>query len=685
VSPLRVMFVLALVTCLVSASELRAADPKAEVSLADALTAVKCDDDTWTQYALLALGIEIGIPERAFREALPQNGLDSLPLKVLATLRQGPQGISAWLACLKDQRPTRITKDDLFSREPSRNAKKMTVAQAALTPLQAMVPRNFGPNGARDVEQVVSEVSKRAPLWETRCRSLSPNERMREWFRRPDRGRALMFLAVVIEMRHAPAYPLLEARFLSRANNPDPFLLLEVCAYIRHRRKDAADFESRIAKVLRESPLPSREKEMTDFCLSLWPKLVKNTSLEGDIQDCLAGRIDFRTLYELAERSVDQPWAYHSMSIEPVAVGRPIAAANLRSLVAAADGQHEIEKLVPLLMLAEETALTLKQIIRRADKLARRPLGRSDSPEWEPIVGQLKKLLDDNRPSLGQRTPTTPGQQAAKLVWQLWGPNTDEMAIIFHGAARDWRGDDIDFAWESTRWLMVEAAKEFLAHPDGVRAQALPADGAALSRRFTSGKAADWRRELATLRWDQRLLVQVEARRDPQFALRLWPRMIELVDYQVADSRQAAAFAPLWRDKLTGHNLDATTWAALRDFVVSEARADRWWVIFGETSPCRPGITLSLFPGRPKKPSDHPFPIFDGEVDGRVCFFAKPERFRITSTGLDPLGPDKDEFYNAKDPSPIEALERQSKRTVNDKPLSERGFDFYMLALPAKH
>ncbi len=97
-----------------------------------------------------------------------------------------------------------------------------------------------------------------------------------------------------------------------------------------------------------------RRRKHCSSCLKLWPLLVKNDNLDGDIKDWLAGRIDFGTLSEIVERSVDQPWAYHSMPVEAVAVGRPIVEANLRSLVATAAREQPLEKRLPLIAIAEE-------------------------------------------------------------------------------------------------------------------------------------------------------------------------------------------------------------------------------------------------------------------------------------------------------------------------------------------
>jgi hypothetical protein len=77
-------------------------------ALGDALITVDGDADRWGHCCLFAFGIEIGIPERTLLDAWPGAKIESLPPKVLETLRQGSDGISAWFSCVKvaDSNPT---------------------------------------------------------------------------------------------------------------------------------------------------------------------------------------------------------------------------------------------------------------------------------------------------------------------------------------------------------------------------------------------------------------------------------------------------------------------------------------------------------------------------------------------------------------------------------------------------
>lgn len=682
----------------------RAADVKAN-ALADALITVDGDADRWGHCCLFAFGIEIGIPERALLDAWPGAKIESLPPKVLETLRQGSDGISAWFSCVNDQRPTGIRENDLFGGGSSKKAKRLTCSYAARMAVRVLFPIKARQPVAKTRAELIARMSKMTSDWEKECRGLAPGDRLRKWFDRSDVAMQRMLLALAIQTDYAPAWPLLEDSFLGRAKQPEPFLLLEISAYIRHRRKAAAKFESQVTAKLAHQPLKDETPQMKDalqFVVGLWPLLVKNDNLDGDIQDWLAGRIDLRTLSELAERSVDQPWAYHSMPVEAVAVGRPVEEANLRSLLAAAARERSLERRLPLLALAEDATHVLKHVITRTDTVSRRPLSSSDASEWKATVAHLRDLLDDQRIAIGRRAVRTPAEAAAQIVWLLWGPNTDHMATLFHGAPRDWRGIEIDGAFHSTRTLMVEAARDFLNHPEGIKPAGFPsAEAAQLAAQFTTGSAVDWRKKLDALRWDQRLLVQAQLQHDKELAVRFWPRLVELVDYQVVEPAKSSAFEALWHDNLAGRRLDATTWAALQDWIVAESRTGRWWLLIGESSPCRPGVSLYLFQpaGKPplephdkrpsqadgKAPANPPGPAFESELDGRVSFFTRPERYYIKPTGLERVPPKKDDFVDQSQfPSPVEALAQQAKRTAKDNEVSTRGFSFHMVAVPGK-
>ena len=472
-----------------------AATSTASGSLATSLGMVQGDQSAWNRCCLFAFGVEVGIPEQRLKEAWPGAKLDLLPAEVLATLRQGSEGIPAWIACLKDHQPTGVVENDLFGGGSSEKAKKLTCHEAALSVLLTLTPSSLLNDLPTDDDGRIEKLQTVFVDWEKLLRPLSSIERMQEWFKRAGDDQRRMFLAIVIQTQYAPAYTLLEESFLKRAVQPDGFFVLEVSAYIRHRRDAAKAFLAQIEKKIGERPVNEDE----GFHLEMWRLLTQYGSMEPAIQDWLADRIDIDKLATLLDRSIDQPWAYHSMPIEPTAVHRAVVEVNLRSLVSAAHREHEIEKRMKLLELASHGSDLLKTVIYRTSGQERRPSPRSDSPEWKGMVEEMRELLTDSRISAGTETVVTPSEKAAKIIWHFWGPGA--LDTTRRDEQPDWRTSQVGFADGSCRSLIVDGAKECFANLNGVAALPFPKEAAALLMRgFTTGNALAWRQKLSSLR-----------------------------------------------------------------------------------------------------------------------------------------------------------------------------------------
>ncbi len=651
-----------------------AADSSAHASVGDALQQVKGDESSWNVCCLFAFGIQIGIPERQLMEAWPGVNWDSLPPVVLETLRKGSNGIPAWLACANDSRLTQIVENDLFGGGSSKDARRLKCSTAALRVLETLVPSGAF-KGAPDAQPALSEFLKKTFLsWEQSCHGQPANERMRQWFEQAGEAERRMFLAVVIQTRHSPAYPLLEASFLKRAANPDPFLYLEVAAYIRHRCAGVRDFYRQIATELSRHKTDSHD---FDNFLQSWDLLTKYGALEDAIQEWLAGRVGLDVVAAVLGLSIDQPWAYHSMPVEATAVHRPVMEANLCALVAAAERERALDKRISLLNLANSAAELIVTVAARSRETDRQPDPRFDSPSWRPTVAQLRELITDTRLSIDRDIVTTPSERAAGVVWSIWG----EMRL----RGDDWRNEQVDFHFGSTRSLAVDIVNDLFAHPDGLTPQKFPeSDAVALAKRFTTGNAVDRRKQLSAMPWDKRILFQAQAERDSELGVRVWSRMMELVEWQHAESNCPAGFGKLWEDQLAKKKLDETTWAALRNWILAEAKAERYWSIIGDTSPCRPGITLYVLPSPTQFTSDGKQSVLKIQLAGKMFFESEKESYRITASGLARIpSPADNSVPNVKWPSPIEAIATQSQSTANDMPRVS-GLMVDMFVMPPK-
>lgn len=652
-------------------------------ALADALVDVKGDEASWFRgAALLAYSLEMGIPEDRFRETHPGARLDTLPAPVLSTLRQETRGIPAWIGCFDDERTTGILENDLFGRGSSKNAKKMTCGDAAAVIVTSLLPASALREQAQDKPPSKELLAKVASQWEAHVRAITPAERMKTWFDGANDHQRRLFLAITIQMRHAPAYPLLEANFLERAKAADAFLYLELSAYFRHRRSGGNKLFDKLEPELRKQPRNRGSSDDREFYFSMWKLLTDYDTLESAVNDWLAGRLELTKLDELLVRSIDQPWAYHSMGIEPASVFRPTMEQNLKTLVAAAARENDPKNRLALLAMGSSAANTLTSILGHTDSLDKLPAPRSDAAEWQSMVKQLRDVFHDKRVSFDGRSLTSPADKAAGIIWELWEPEEQEYDAARELYLDDWRLQSFTKYDSSCRSLLVSSAEDFLSQPEGVKLQTYPEqEGAALVNQFIDGDAAAWRKKLEPLRWNQRLLMQAEATKDQKFAARLWPRLIEFVDWTGATPGQPASFAALWRDKMVGHKLDDTTWRALQDWLVSEARAGRYWSIVGESYPVWPGISLYVLPTSSRADEADAHPILDGYINFGIGFSAKGESFRIAADGLQEFVLERDEL--GKDwPPPMAAIKKQNAKTEDDRDLCDRGFTLLMIVFP---
>lgn len=653
--------------------------------LADSLVVVDGDENAWFRGAgLLAFSLEIGIPEAKFREAHPGAQLDRLPVAVRDALHRHIEGIGVWTGCFGDKRKTRIVENDLFGGGSSKNAKKKTCEDVASIIVASLLPTKLlagmGDDGAKNRELIV----KAAGDWANRLRGKPADERMKAWFEEAGDAQRRLFLALAIQMSHAPAYPLLEAEFVRRAKAADAFLYLELSAYFRHRRAQGKKLYAQLEPVLRKQPFKDGPPGEQEFFLDVWKLLTDYDTLDAAIADWQAGRLELSKLAELFERSIDQPWAYHSMGVEPVSVFRPTTERNLKTLIATAAREPDLNRRVALLDLASEAAHLLKVVTARTDEIEQHPVPRSDAAEWKQPIQQLRELFKDDRVLFHETSLVTPGEMAADVVWELWQPKEQQQDAKHETWLRDWRLDALLLV-RTARSLKIPAAEYCLSQPDGVAPETYPEkQAAAIAARLVEGHAAAWRKQLDALPWNERLMLLTEAKRDPKFAFRMWPRLVEFVDWTGVAKNEPASFVELWRDKLAGKKLEEATWQALQDWIVAEARGNRYWMIVGETSPVRPGISLYILPAPSEvAKNEYALPELRTHIqsDG-ISIYTKIERFRISAGTLEEVVTKEERERFKTLPRPILAIMEQNAKQEGDEELCTDGFTMRMTVLP---
>lgn len=654
--------------------------------LADALVTVKGDTNKWFGGpVLLALASELGITEERFRQTHPGAELEKLPAVVLATLRHGSAGIPTWIDCLDDQRATGVIENDLFNGGSSKDAKPITCGDAAGAVIALLVPsgklHQLDGKGTEDR----SLVKKAASEWHERLLGMAPEQRMKAWYEAADESERRLLLALAIQTSHAPAYPTLEASFLERAKKPDDFLYLELSAYFRHRRAAGKKlYEQVLATMPKPQPGQGRADDRELFA-AMWKLLTDYDTLEPAINDWLTGKLPLGQLSELLTRSTDAPWAYHSMGIEPASVFRPTQEQNLRALVAAASREQDADKREALLSLGSEAASNLVSIIDHINPNDRLPPPRSDAEEWQPVVAQLRALFRDNRQVLVGDSITSPAEQAAEIVWDLWGPKEQTYDATTETYLRDWRREAFfRFDGGSCRSLLVPAAEEFISRPSGVKSLPYPEqEASALAREFADGDALAWRKKLEPMRWDRQLLLQSQAKKDSNFANHIWSRLVEFVDWTGASPGEPKSFEIVWRDKIAGRKLDESTWRALQSWLISEANDQRYWTIVAESHPVRPGITVNVHPTKMLGDTKNSHPVLLNYIRSGGLSLGKKESFQIVSNKLHEFVLD-DEKDNQDRLRPLAAITERLKGKADDQLFSDRGFVLRMIVLPPR-
>ncbi len=655
----------------------------AEESLADALTKVSGTQQNWVRCGTFALCLSWGISEQKFKEAWPGFKPEALPPRVLAELRKGLQGLPEWRRCLKDSRPSGILEVDLFGGGSSDKASKLTCKQLA-----SYVARTLIPSDVLDRDEL--------DAWEERTNKLPPQKRMEDWFKNADLAQRQMLLALTIKTRHEAAYPLLEQDFLRRTPKADAYLLLEISAYVRHRRQATAKFLTQFKTEIAKHKQQPDYAEYGDNFTAMWESLVKYGSMDAGIAAWRQGQLDIKELTDLLYRSVDLPWAYHSKQIEPTSVHRPVMEANLKTLLLAAHKEKDLNRRLKLLAVARTAVSVLIEICQNTLPDEQLPPPRSDAPEWKDVITPLRELLSDNRLYPEEYWLRSTASRTAEVIWELWSRT-----------AKFWESsDDRDLYWlqetisSQPAWspqAVREVALELLSQPDAmVCPKASKEEVAKLVEQLGDRSAAEWRRELDKLPWQRRLLIESAVTNDA-FRTRLLQKSLEFVELDTIDpDAKSAALQKLWNDQLYKKQLDAVSWAALKEWVAGEARAGRHWTLAGYSSATRPGITISLSRSTPEDEYKADTPRLVANLGARHTTL-RPEEYHITATAIEAIPPKKrpdrrsetleEASKRIRDEDDFESELRLPSEVITSLPMElerESGFFFYVRSLPAK-
>lgn len=556
-----------------------------EDSVADALVKVKVDVNQWAYFARFAQASQVGVDETRVRDVWPGVRFDALPKRVHKLLQQPVANIPDLIDCLDDGRATGIGRVDLLGNS-DKETPPLTCHEAALQILFSVIPLgDFKPKSERR-DEVLDEFTSHAKLWAKEVAKLKPAQWIERWYAAASHQQRLDFMVLALELEIGEAFPLIEQQFIQRAKEPDDYFTIELWAWCRQRRHKAA-------KLLKQvKPAIGPPNQMIEFFCEA---LVKDTSLETSIQQWLAGKLEYRELAFQISVAIDMPWRTHSMKVERTGMHRPVLENQIRTLIGAASQTGQLSKRIDLMKLAKSCASDLHEVLERSEPVYPKQVVPPNAVSMKETCQQLQKILDDNRLAFTGRLLESPASIAAEIVWEFWAPNDQEMDILFRGGKRDWRNGVFDELF-CDRAIRIQAAREILDRKKRLAPEIYPARNAAKVIDSLKGEsAAEWRKQLSKLDWEQRLTLWKEAQRNNEFSQRFQTLKFQFVGWENRTGVENS-FKDVWGPSFQGVNLSVKNWERLKQWLVSETLHKRFWLIVGESHSSAPGITLYLLP-----------------------------------------------------------------------------------------
>lgn len=366
---------------------------------------------------------------------------------------------------------------------------------------------------------------------------------------------------------------------------------METAAYVRHRRHEAAAFLEKLTLVV--GPEMMEEYGPLFAAKDGHFMLVEPFTAAERVQQFLDGKLTLDDLSEWIVRGLDQPWAYHSLGIEPASVHLPHVERCLAALFEGAAGTQDVWKRLDLLQMAEGLCDTRNDICRHARKDELRPLPAPTDASQSSLVKVLRTLLADQREGYENGQLLSVAGITGQCVWSRWGTNTRHLDTVFHDVPADWRGRAEDFPRELPS-LAAEAALDMLDDTHLMQPEAFPErEARSLAESLLHGSITDWPQRLQALTWRQKLLFCEQAGRDEVTAKSVWPRMLRW--HQLKDTeRLPASFQQIWKEQCEAQMLGKSSFDALREWMMAEAAQSHRWAMVVDGSPCSPGLTLHL-------------------------------------------------------------------------------------------
>ena len=315
---------------------------------------------------------------------------------------------------------------------------------------------------------------------------------------------------------------------------------------------------------------------------------------------------------------------------------------QLGLLVAGAKRAQDLGKRLLLIEAASGVVNTLQKVLSRSSRLDSNPLGGPVDDRWAGLVGDLQVLIQDHGNSKKHRhVVKTPAIQASRLIWEMWGPGTRHMDVIFGKQGYDWRREAMDLFSGTTNVSLLETASDILKGELKNAGKRNVDTGRKLTQEFGDETAESWRRLTEQLGWEERLQLACEVRQNPEFAKRMATRNSIWLEIESHPS-VPRSLHKLWSEEIANNALDAITGSFLEDWIASEARADRYWHLIAVSSSDAPGLSAYVFPASCKhmpltvRDSKSSGPYLSVTIEAGFSTLEHLKRIQLTGLKLSP-------------------------------------------------
>lgn len=547
-------------------------------SLSEELLALPADGRHLHICQVVSFAAEFGIPLETVKAKHPGFAWETLTPNLLDLLGDRSKRFLAFVEMLRDKRESKIQSDWMSGGAKLRLIDLAGSFLLYLLPVTVQEENADRERAGEDETKILKVAEDRTQRWLNATRDLKEEARLALWLQKSDDIAHSRAVAVLLFLGQENLFPILETNLLERSQRAeDSTLILEVAAYLRQRRQQARPFWEKFVKSAKPAYLG--EYGVLYCQRDQRSLLVEDGSLQHLLDDFLQGKESLDQVGELMIRSIDMPWDYHSLGIEPPSMNVPIAWELFQTILQTAAKQPRGAQRNQLVQLAKYAQSNYLSVRGHADSTH---LSRTPSTSWtDPSLTTTRKTLSL---LLQEAKPDEACENAASI--------TVKFTAQF---APDYRTElsELLYGGKSQKTIMLELARDFLYRDETALQSLQTPPTRSLTDAFQTGTAVEWEKQLATLPWTQRFQFPHAIATDREFAKRLWVRMREWVTWE-CEGPPPTGFEELWKKQCLNASLNADQLTSLRELVQEEAERGNFWQLTVHSDLNLPPLGLTL-------------------------------------------------------------------------------------------